>query len=501
MHPIWVGGVIQPPAAVTVGTTLWMCRRLCGRGRLDSTSRPPDRTRMRTKYSFVISITAAVCAALWLWLRSAPWAEAIPPASPYPSLNQDAQPWVVQTSTLPALAGYKSPKPVVAADEKGIVVVVAHGVTDDPLGSDMLVWRSVDRGNSWSPPDNLTKRAKDGEFYFDPWLETDGRGHFYFVHALHSDGRPLIRRSKDAALTWSKPLPINAKFGDRPVLAVSPNGRRLAVAASMSEKTASYSSKPLDSNDPKLEEKLRAAFRHYAGVFVSTNHGESWETWPSPFGDQHAIPFSIVVDDTNRVAAAWIIEGGGSRSVVSVSEYQGRSWATTVLVESLQPDRPHPFNGERFPVLALDGASGLHVAYVSVGATALMVRRSADWKNWDDAASLASDAAEEVRMAAMDACGPMVHVTWMERIGASWHAYYRGSRDFGETWSTACRLSEAIVLSVSSIANGFQIYGDDDQSSVRDDGLGRVHAVWCIAGGSVVHAIVDWSSNPKNAGR
>ena len=99
-------------------------------------------------------------------------------------------------------------------------------------------------------------------------------------------------------------------------------------------------------------------------------------------------------------------------------------------------------------------------------------------------------------MAAIDACGPMVHVTWMERIGTNWHAYYRGSRDYAETWSSACCLSQTIVLSDSTIENGFQIVSDDDQSSVRDDGTGRVHAVWSIRRGGVVHAIVDWS--PKH---
>lgn len=451
------------------------------------------------KYRLITALMVAAIAALFLWPRPSPWAESLPPAPPYPSLNRDSKPSVVRTSTLPALAGYDSPKPVVAADRKGNVVIVAYGIMHDPHGSDMLVWRSVDRGISWGQPDNLTSQAMDGEFYFDPWLETDGHGHYYFVHGLLSDGRPLIRRSKDAATSWSGALPVRWAICDRPVLAISPNGRRLAIAAAMTEKNADNPSEPLNSNDPNLAEKVRAAFHHYAGVFVSDDHGESWEKWPGPFGNKHAIPFSIAFDDTGRVAVSWIVEGGGSRSVVSVSENRGRSWATMVLVEPLQTDRPHPFNGERFPVLALDGAAGLHVAYVTAGATEFMVRRSTDWKSWEDAISLSSDAAEEVRMAAIDACGPMVHVTWMERTGASWHAYYRGSRDHGETWSAACCLSEAVVLADASIANGFQINSDDDQSSVRDDGLGRVHAVWCISRGSVVHAIVDWSSDPVNA--
>ncbi|MCH7688832.1 MAG: exo-alpha-sialidase, partial [Planctomycetes bacterium] len=279
-------------------------------------------------------------------------------------MPQDAQPVLVHAIQLPPLAGFMSPKPVVAADPVGNVLVVAHGLTNAPLGSDILVWRSIDRGNTWSLPENLTDLAKDGEIFFDPWLETDRRGHFYFVHALVSDGRPHVRRSKDAGFTWSNTLPIKWKWCDRPVLSVSPNGRRLAVAGAMTEKTDNYPSEPLDSNDPDFVRKVRAAFRNYAGIFVSRNYGESWRKVTGPFDDEHAIPFSIVIDDAGRMAASWIVEGDGSRSVVIVTENLDRTWTTTTLVESLQPDRQHPFNGARFSVLALDGRSVLHVAYV-----------------------------------------------------------------------------------------------------------------------------------------
>jgi hypothetical protein len=273
-----------------------------------------------------------------------------------------------------------------------------------------------------------------------------------------------------------------------------PKRKVLVVAAAMSEKSANAPTEPLDGNDPKLQEKLRAAFISCAGVFVSSDHGTTWKKWRSPLGNEHAIPFAVVVDDTNRVAATWVVEGNGSRSTVSVSQDGGQNWTNTTLVKSLQSDRPHPFNGERFPVIALDGSGGLHVAYVNAGAKNLVIQSSADWKTWRDGSLLSNDSIEEVRMAAIDACGPMVHVTWMERTGSIWQAYYRGSRDSGETWSPALCLSQGIVLSDASIANGFQIYGDNDQSSVRDDGLGRVHAVWSLQGGRIAHAIVDWSS-------
>jgi len=452
---------------------------------------------MARNVAILIGTIAGLLIVVWLWLRPSPWAEAILVPAQYPAFRQDAQPQLVKVSQLPALNGYASPKPVVAADRFGNVAVVSHGVVNTPLGIDILLWLSGDRGDSWGQPENLTKSGKAGEINFDPWLETDGDCRYYLVYAQRRQGNLISLRSKDFAKSWSRSLQIPWKFGDRPVLGTSPNGKTLVVAAAMTERSANFPTEPLDGNDPKRQEKLRAAVVSYAGIFVSSDHGSTWGKWTSPFGHENAIPFAVVVDNANRVAASWVIEGDGSRSAVSVSQDGGQTWTNTTLVKSLQPDRPHPFNGERFPVIALDGSDGLHVAYVTAGATKVLIQSSADWKTWKDAAVLSNDSIDEVRMAAIDACGPMVHVTWMERISNNWQAYYRGSRDSGETWSPPLCLSKSIEFSDASIANGFQIYGDDDQSSVRDDGLGRVHALWSVHGGRIAHAIVDWSSKTK----
>lgn len=450
---------------------------------------------MISKKYLVVLLVAAGLFAIWFLRPASRWAEVTQPA-PRPSVPEDTQPALVHSIQLPALAGFTSAKPVVAADPNRNVLVLAYGLTNSPLGSDTLLWRSDDRGNTWNTPVNLTNRAQDGEIIFDPWLETDRRGHFYFVHVLRSDGRPFLQRSKDAGATWSHAFPIPWKWCDRPVMSISPNGRELVVAGSMQEKTDKYPTGPLDPNDPDTARKIREAFRFSSGIFVSGNQGESWEKVPPPIDDAHAIPFSVIIDDDGAIAASWIVEGNGSRSIVTVTQDFGKTWKTTTLVESLQPERPHAFNGERFPVLSLDGRAGLHAAYVTAGATALMIRHTPDWKVWHDAKKLSSEVADEVRMAAIDACGSMVHVTWMERVGTNWHVYYRGSRDYGQTWSSPLCLSEAITLSDTSIVNGFQITSDDDQSSVRDDGTGRIHAVWTMNGGDVAHAIIDWLPQP-----
>lgn len=451
---------------------------------------------MNAKTSLVLILIATGFISSWLLRPVSPWAEVTQPA-PVPAVPKAAQPRLVQAIQLPPLAGYGSPKPVVAADPEGNVLIVAYGTTNVPFSSDTLLWQSHDHGETWSAPVNLTNQAQDGEVFFDPWLETDRRGRFYFVHVLRSDGRPFVRRSRDAGRNWSSALPINWRWADRPVMGISPNGQRLAVAASLAERTDNFATEPLDSNDPNLAQKIRESIHHSAGVFVSEDQGESWNKVKAPFDNKHAIPFSIVCKDDGRLAVSWIVGDNGSRSVVTVSNSSRSSWTKTTLVEALQPDRPHAFNGARFPVLALDGQSGLHVAYVTAGATALMVRQSPDGHVWEEAKSLSNETVDEVRMAAIDACGAMVHVTWMERSGMNWQAFYRGSQDYGQTWSPALCLSQAITLTDGTITNGFQITSDDDQSSVRDDGTGRAHCAWSISGGRVVHALLDWSVQPR----
>ncbi|HEY0985220.1 sialidase family protein [Schlesneria sp.] len=442
-----------------------------------------------------------ILASIWLSLSRDEFVPALTETLPYPVVLQSVSPELVSSRQLSPGPGFQSPKPVIAADRSGTVVVLAYGLVNDPLAGDILAWRSIDRGEMWGLPENLTARSTAGELRFDPWVETDRRGHYYAVYGLRSDGQTLFRRSANGGASWSHEMPIRWRHGDRPVLAVSPNGRRIVIAASMSEPVPDAATRPLDGNAPNVHELLRARIRHYSGVFLSNNFGKSWQRLPPPFGETtQAIPFSVVIDDDRQIAASWIVEGEGSTSQLSMTDNDGETWRNTVLVESLQPDRPHPFNGERFPVVARDGSGRFHTAFITARAEKLLTRSSSDGREWSDATQHSHPSAEEVRMAAIDAIGPMVHVMWMERQGETWQAYYRGSSDHGKTWIDSICLSNSIQLKNGTIVDGFQIYGDDDQSSLRDDGRGRVHAVWSVQGGIVIHSVIDWrTESPTGA--
>lgn len=421
---------------------------------------------------------------------------------PLPAVPADARPVLVASGPL---AGPHPPaKPVVAADGTGTVVVIAQDLVGRS-GSRLVQWRSGDGGASWEPVRELPGWPEGAGFYGDPWLETDRRGRFYYVHLAVGRAPLVFRRSADGGKTWSPPVEV-AKGVDRPVLGVSPDGTRLVLAASMGEKTAAYPKKPLDSRDPQLAAKLAAAYRFFSGVFVSADRGRNWERLPGPLGDTHAIPFAAVADDAGRVAVSLVAEGGGSRSVVCTTADRGRTWSEFELVARLQPDRSHPFNGERFPVLAAGRDGRLHVAYVGAGGKGLFVRTSRNWNAWTDPVRLTEGDVAEVRMPAVAARGPLVHVTWLERRRGRWQAYYRSSRDGGRSWSDKVLLSVPHAGAQLVGEDGFDRVSDDDQSGVTDDGSGAAHAVWVVRGrrpgaGAVWHAVVRWQTGDAGAGR
>ncbi|SIO28406.1 hypothetical protein SAMN05444166_3482 [Singulisphaera sp. GP187] len=421
-----------------------------------------------------------------------------------PVFAEQARPVLMDSGPLPATQ--KTPaKPVVIADHKHRVVVIDHESLDLTMNHRLIQWCSNDRGRSWQQPVILENWPADSAFMADPWLQTDRRGRLFLVHTTVPDGSLILRGSVDSGQSWHQPITV-AEGADRPVLGISPNGKRLVIAASISERTAEYPKRPLNSDDPLLKQKLKAAFRHALGIYHSEDRGRHWSRLPEPGGLPHTIPFAVVTDDAGRLAVSGVAEGQGSRSVVSTTADRGKTWTELELVGNLQPDRDHPFNGERFPVLAVDGNANLHVAFVAALGKELLVRRGMNWSRWDDPSMLSTRDPEAVRMPAIAAWGPMVHLTWMERQNDRWRNYYRGSKDYGRHWS------EPLLLSVPHVGTelinpaGFDRVSDDDQSCITDDGTGTAHAVWSVLSphpveipGRVWHATIEWKTPQHNS--
>lgn len=400
------------------------------------------------------------------------------------------------------LAGdYGCAKPTVAADRDGRVLIVAM---DGSAGGWRLVrWRSDDGGRRWAGPTALQAWPGGADVIFDPWLQTDHRGRFYLVRAAtdmrtRAESPAVFGRSLDGGVTWDTPSRV-AELGDRPVLAVSPGGRLLVMAAALMDPPTVPRAGAARSRDEA--EAALAAVRFRAGVLRSVDRGRTWGAVTDPPGMRHAIPFGVACDDDGRAAVGWVDSDGrgeNSRSVVTTTADGGGSWHATELAGRLQPDRNHPFNGGRFPVLALGGDGGLNVAFVAAGGTGLWFRSSRSWRTWESAVRLSAAGADEVRFPAIAAGGRVVHVTWMERRGERYRVWYRGSADLGATWSDPLLLSRPPSAAGGDPADGFEVVSDD-QPGLADDGAGAAHAVWVArgsrhGGGDVWHAVVKWEA-------
>lgn len=433
--------------------------------------------------------------------------DVLPLPSP-PTVPEGATPQFWSSTPLPEAEWSIVAKPVIAADREHLVVVAQNAQGEL---SRLIAWRSGNRSTSsdWQPLENWPAKAR---FNGDPWMQTDGRGRFFLVHTTLDGGTLAVRRSNDFAENWSTPQEV-AQRADRPVLGISPSGKHLVIAASMVEDRENAPKIVLRGDDPQLQEKLAALTRHFAGIFVSQDRGRTWKRAPGPLPETHAIPFSVVCDDEGRIASAWIAARGiarfnaprNSRSIVCATRDGGKKWTETELVADLQPDRMHPFNGERFPVLALGPTGVVHVAYVETLAKALWVRSSENWEQWKTPIRLSSDSAEEIRMPAIATSGAMVHVTWMERRNGRWQTWYRGSRNHGKAWSERLLLSPQNESSTLIDELGFDAPADDDQSCITDDGAGTVYVVWTVWGRNASSRIwlasIKWQNSADSGGK
>jgi hypothetical protein len=463
------------------------------------------------RLSITMSLIGAVllCATIAIYWHSAdddPVADGTLLPEP-PVVSENAAPVCDSSAPLPAATGTHEAKPVVAADREHRIVVAQDLLADEFR---LVQWNSDD-SQRWSAPRTLENPPTASRFVGDPWVETDRRGRFYLVDTFLSG--VVFWRSTDFGRTWKMPLTI-APRADRPVMGASPDGKHLVIAASLGERGGAVTATPLDANDPQLAAKLAASIRFSTGIFWSQDQGRNWRRLPGPLKGWHAIPFSVIIDDVGRIACSWIAAQGeqrNSRSVACSTIDHGQSWTETELVPDLQPDRNHSFNGERFAVLALGSTGMLHVAYVESLAKGLAVRQSDDWNRWTNSKRLSDEAvpegpAKEVRMPAIAALGPMVHVSWIERRNGRWQMYYRGSRDRGQSWSKRLRLSVPNASSALIDEQGFRLTSDDDQSCVTDDGAGTVHVVWAVKGagpsvpGRIWHARIKWQEPGAQGG-
>lgn len=332
--------------------------------------------------------------------------------------------------------------------------------------------RSADGGATWEPDrflrpsrrtqnDPMIEVATDGAIYA-AWLETYRPG-------------VMFSKSTDRGETWSRPVSFTRPAGrprwnDRPVLAISDDGRHVYIAfnGSHSYVVASHDygatwGRPVKTN------KDRRYWFHSAGA-------------TAPDGTVYFGTFDFSQTYAGPAFA------GVLRSVDG-----GRTWQYTRLDRSaVMADCDwaagcyHGFLGGSIG-LAVDDAGAVVVAYhVNDAPRApqrLYSRRSADGLVWEPRQALSADSLEHNAFPAM-AAGLGVgdfRVVWQGNTDGrtdAWNTWYRRSTDGGQTWSEPLRLSDtATTPAPYRSAAGFRFpYGDYLELAVDRDGVN--HVIW-----------------------
>jgi hypothetical protein len=348
----------------------------------------------------------------------------------------------------------------------------------------LIVWRSKDRGATWSAPSPLGDDPKA-----DVWLQAGPRGGCFAAYLRGTEPleenytfAAVFQRSEDGGETWKEARVLGPK-ADKTVLAVSPSGQHLAVAFN-----------PLD--------------KPQAVVLRSDDGGDNWQAVPraAPRGWRY-VPWGLVVNDDGAIAAGWTLKEtvhdlkAEARLLVSATKDAGKTWKDQELATySSSQAAPVGFLGSAAVVLALDGSGTAHAVYSYPAGEKkdlrLLYRRSADLQAWSDPVPLSSgDAADFRGYPAVAAAGDRVHVAWMERAGGLYNVWYRGSADGGKHWSKPLCLSRPERPTELLTAEGFKAPAGD-YMSLAEDGRGTAHAAWGVgaragtAGGEIWHCAI-----------
>lgn len=376
-------------------------------------------------------------------------------------------------------SGHDDWEPAVAADPSSSFVYQLTTRYSGPKACSncpfpVIVFRaSADDGATWGPDRffPITRKPQN-----DPQIEVATDGTIYA--AWLDDYRPGVKfiKSADRGVTWSEPIAFTGKgkkpaWSDRPVLAISPDGRDVYVAFNASDSWVAASHDYGVSFAPavKTSNDTRYWF-HSAGAVA-------------PDGDV----FFATADYSQDYS-------GDSHVGVLKSSNGGATWAHTRLdTSSEMPDCPWAvgcyfgFFGPSVGV-AVDLAGTVVVAYHAGGAPGapqpMYVRTSTNGgSTWSTRQQVSvPDPAVHNGFPALGAGGAAgdFRLVWQDTRGGgtnAWNTWFRETANGGATWSAAVRLSDQTSGAPYKHANGYRFpYGDYLEIAV--DAGGRNHIIW-----------------------
>jgi hypothetical protein len=402
------------------------------------------------------------------------------------------KPFAVAAAPAPGWAGEKLVdaaaddwEPALAADPKApfaYLLTTRYGTTKPCPGNCPDPWialeTSADGGSTWT--DGVPLCACKGGGQFDPIIEVvPNTG---WVYAVYMNGYNVVFvKSTDHGAHWSPPVKTygNVSWNDKPVIAVSDDGRHIYV--SFNGPTG---------GDPWLAQ--------------SHDFGATWTQVKLVDSNRYFFDFDAdVASDANGTVyfaeSAILYGGGGNKGTTPtgtidyhlfVSTDQGVHW-TDRLVASVQPGiacvaagcPPDFYLGH--DAMSVDSSGAIVFLYdgaaTSGGLQTIAARRSTNQGvTWTAPVTISATGSEATSPAVESIGNGDVRAWYMQTMGSNvdaWNVYYRSSTDGGVSWSAPVRISDATSGAAYKSAAGFlEVYGDYGEMAITS--TGKSIAAW-----------------------
>jgi hypothetical protein len=327
---------------------------------------------------------------------------------------------------------------------------------------------SPDGGATWSKDAPLC-RCRNGKSQHDPQIEVATDGTVYAAWLDNFNPGVAFTKSTDRGATWSKPVYVHAdlKFSDKPILAISADGR---------------------------------------DVYLAFNASDSFVVASHDFGETFSAPVQSNEDGRYYFAGGGYVAPDGTVTFAETSYHQnsrgrvrmltvsstdgGQTWRQLQL-ESFREWPPCTSRGcARYyygPQAAIAGDADGDLVLISNGAVTpggkqrIYAHRSTDGGvTWTERLRLSPRNANAAFPAAVGAGDGDIRMWFMDdrrREDRAWNVWYRRSTDGGLTWTPAVRISDGRSGSAYKAPGGFrEPYGDYGEIAVLSSGA--TIAIW-----------------------
>lgn len=372
---------------------------------------------------------------------------------------------------------YNDWEPAIAIDRASGTVYQLTTRYDGPqpckrcAGPYIIFRRSDNSGATWEADRFLTPFRKS---HNDPQIEVAGNGAIYA--AWLNDYVPGVKfvKSLDRGATWTAPIAITVKstkpnWSDKPVLAVSPDGKDVYIA--------------FNASDSFVAASHNGGSTFYLPVQTSNDRRYWFHTGGAvaPDGKVYFAATDYSLDYT-----------GAAHVNILQSSDGGATWSTQRVDTSeeaplcnLSPGCYLGFFGPS-AVLAVDTAGTLMLAYNASDSAGfpqqMYVSTSKDGVTWSPRQEVSNGAAAVNNAFPALAAGPSpgdFRIAWQDdRNGpAAWNTWYRRTADAGRNWTTPVRVSDLATGATYKTQDGYAFpYGDYFEIAV--DAAGRTHLIW-----------------------